>query len=76
MRNEIEFDWYLIGAKLANSDDAEQSQFFSGFAKELDSWETHAQKEMQMCCVNSKLKDKVKEILKNYLPMLWYKDGE
>lgn len=76
MKNEIEFNWYLIGAKLASLTDEEQSQFFTGFANELESWETHSQREMQMCYVNSKLKDKIKKTLKNYLPTLWYKGGE
>lgn len=76
MKEPIEYKWDLIGAKLANLSDDEQSQFFMGFAKEIDSWETHYQKEMQMVSINKKLTKDVVEILVKYLPTICYKEAE
>lgn len=73
MKNEIEFNWFLIGAKIANSSDEAQSEFFRGFANEVDSWETHSQKELQMIMINKKLTQKIKDILEKYLPAIYYK---
>lgn len=74
MKEPIEYKWDLIGAKLASLSDDEQSQFFTGFAKEIDSWETHYQKEMQMVSINRKLKKDIIEILIKYLPTICYKE--
>ena len=74
MKNEIEFNWYLMGAKVANESDESQAEFFRGFANEINSWETHSQREMQMINVNKRMTDKIKDILEKYLPALWFND--
>jgi hypothetical protein len=74
MRNEIEFNWFLIGAKLADASDDEQALFFNGFANELNSWDTHSQKEMQMLLAGDKMNKKAKEVIEKYLPALWFND--
>ena len=73
---EINFNWKYIGAKLASLSDSEQSDFFEGFAIELDSFETHYQKEMQMISINHKLNDKIRNILERYLPAIYYKQED
>ena len=69
---EIIFDWESIGAKLASLSDDEQSKFFTGFASELDSFDTHYSKEMQMISINRKLKPTTIDILEKYLPAISY----
>lgn len=76
MKDLLEIDWGMMGAKVATLSDEQQALFFEGFVKELDSWETHYQKEMQMMYINSKLSNKAKEILKKYLSSLWYEDKQ
>ena len=68
---EIKINWDYMGAKLANLDDEEQAKFFIGFAKELDSWDTHYRKEMQMVHISLKLDKKIKEILNTYLTTIF-----
>jgi len=65
MINTIEIKWDLLGAYLAAGSDVEQSEFFTGFAKEFASpnFGSHYAREMQMIEVNNKLNDKVKKIL-------------
>jgi len=75
VKDIIDIKWDFLGAKLATLSDEEQALFFVGFAKELDSFESHYAKEMQLTNVNSKLSDKVKDVLKRYMPAIWYKEG-
>lgn len=72
--DEISINWRLMGAKLAILGDDEQSEFFTGFAKELYTFETHMKKEMQMISVGEKLSIGVKKVLEKYLPSLWEKE--
>ena len=74
MIDTIEIKWDLLGARLATLSDEEQSEFFTGFAKELMSFETHYKREMQMTFVNGKMKKEVKKTLEKYLPALWYEE--
>lgn len=71
---EIEFHWTAIGAKLASLSDTQQAAFFTGFAKEIDSFDTHYSKESQMFFVKDLLKPEIREILKRYLPCIWYEE--
>ena len=75
MINTIEINWELLGAKLAALSDNEQSEFFKGFARELDGFESHHSREMQMAYVNGKLDNKSKMTLKRYFPMIWWEDA-
>ena len=72
MINTIEIKWDLLGAKLASLGDEEQGQFFKGFARELDHYESSYLTEVQMLHIRDKLGAKEKLILENYLPYLWY----
>ena len=70
----IEIKWDLLGAKLARLNDDDQAKFFTGFAKELKSWDTHYAREAQMLHINSNLCIDVKKTLEDYLPALWYEE--
>lgn len=74
MKNSVEIKWDFLGAELACLSDEEQTSFFEGFARELDSFETHYAKEMQMTYVNAKLSKKAKNVLERYMPAIWYED--
>lgn len=74
MKDVIQIRWDFLGAKLATLSDEEQALFFKGFANELNSFESHYAKEMQMTYVNSKLDNKTKDVLERYMPAIWYKD--
>jgi len=56
-------DWEYIGARLAQSDDVEQANFFKAFLKECKTWGTNHQVQMQLAAVNSKLTREEKEEL-------------
>ena len=58
-------DWSYIGAKLAQATDAEQADMFKGFVKELGTFETRYQAEMQLCSVNRLLSQDEIELLKS-----------
>jgi len=73
MKESINIQWDLLGAELAILPDAEQALFFRGFARELNSFESHYAKEMQMININAKLEEKDKTVLEAYLPAIWYK---
>jgi len=51
MRHGIEqpIDWKLMGAKLADESSCAQEQFFIHFIKEMRSWGTVFQMQLQMC---------------------------
>ncbi len=68
----VNFNWKLLGARLAKLSNDEQSSFFSGFALELKSFETHIARETQILSVGEKLKKNEREILEEYLPSLWF----
>lgn len=76
MQEEITIKWDLLGAKLATLSDNEQSEFFKGFAIELNHFDSHYLKEMQMLYIKDKLEKKIKDILKEYLPALWYENDK
>ena len=67
MIDTIDIKWDMLGAKLASLSDNEQSKFFTGFAKELASFDTHYNREMQMMSVNGKLSKDVKKTLEDYI---------
>ena len=50
-----DIDWEQVGAQLANESDNEQVEFFKSFVKEMNSWGTHYQTQMQLAFVNEKL---------------------
>jgi hypothetical protein len=37
-RQGIAYDWKFLASVLANSDSAEQTEFFQSFVKEMDNW--------------------------------------
>lgn len=76
MKELVNMNWDVIGAKLAALSDNEQALFFTGFAKELDHYDTHFQKETQMLYIKDKLTEKTKKTLEEYFPSLWFKDNE
>ncbi len=55
MRNGMLIDWATAGALLAAGDDNDQAEFFKSFAKEVQTYPTHHQQEIQMCFINKKL---------------------
>lgn len=59
----IVIDWGHIGAELAICESEEQIKFFKGFYREVNSWPTHRQKEMQMLWIADGLSKEEKEIL-------------
>ena len=70
--NSINIKWDFLGAELAALSDEEQSEFFKGFARELNSYESNYAKDMQMASVNMKLSEEDKAILREHLPNIWY----
>ena len=64
-------NWEYIGARLAQTDDHNQTAFFKAFVKECLSWGTRHQVEYQLAGVNSELTKEEK----NVLGMLGY-EGE
>lgn len=73
MKKLMEVNWSIMGAEVAVMGDKEQAEFFTGFAKELEMFDTHYQRELQMLSVNDKLKKNIRDILEKYLPALWEK---
>ena len=59
-----EIDWDYIGAVLANESDENQSKFFKSMLKEMKTWGTSHQVELQLAYVNNKLTDEEREQLK------------
>jgi len=56
-------DWEYVGALLAHEDDDAQAAFFKGFVKEVNTFDTRHQTEMQLISVSNKLTDAEKETL-------------
>lgn len=69
---KTEIKWDYLGAELATLSDEEQSKFFIGFIKELQSW-PHYNAEMQMLMVKDKLPEKIKLSAEDFLSNLWFK---
>jgi len=67
----ISINWGLLGAKLANSSDIEQAEFFKGFAFDMNKYESSYAQALQLRCVYSKLSKREQTVLKNCLSMLW-----
>jgi hypothetical protein len=59
----IIYDWKFLGAVLANDDESVQADFFKAFIKEINTWGTRMQREMQLIWVNKRLTDEEKELL-------------
>ena len=59
-----DIDWEYIGAVLANEGDEEQAKFLNSMAKEMLSWGTRFQAEMQVTSIASKLNPSTKKLLK------------
>jgi hypothetical protein len=65
MKNGIitEINWELVGAQLANADDEDQAKMLNAMAREMLSWGTKYQAEMQVTSIQSKMTDEAKELL-------------
>lgn len=63
MKTGILFNWTLAGALLATEDADTQAQFFKAFIKEILTWPTCHQREMQLMFINEKMTDEEKELL-------------
>lgn len=63
MKIALEVDWAYIGALFANASDAEQGQFFTAMAKEMSTWPTNFQREMQMHSAGEHTSDEAKHLL-------------
>lgn len=74
MKEIININWDLLGAKLAKLSDVEQGAFFHGFAQELNRYESKYAQCLQMAYVKDKLTKQDKDILEEVLPCLWYKE--
>lgn len=70
MRRKLPMDWELVAAYLANEGDDIQIKFFTRMLKEMRSWGTDYEIELQLAAVNSGLSDDDKELL----TILSYKD--
>lgn len=60
----IPLNWTYIGALLANADDTEQAACFNAMAKEMGSWDTRHQAEMQIASVDRHLTPAAKDLLR------------
>lgn len=77
MRDTIEVQWDMLGAKLAALGDEEQAKFFHGFAHELASscYDSHYRREMQMLAIGEHIPPDSRKVLEEYMPCLWYKEA-
>lgn len=71
MLESISINWKLMGAKLARLSDNEQVEFFTGFVKEMQAYESNQAAQMQLCYVNHALKEDVREWMRDNLGCLW-----
>jgi len=76
MMMSVEVRWDLLGAQLATLGEEEQSQFFAGFARELDGYDTHYHREVQMIAIGDKLDNGTRRTLARYLPGIWGGESE
>lgn len=76
MNKAIEIQWDLLGAQLALLDSEKQADFFKGFAREMDNYDSKYKAESQMAFINLELEDRDKKVLEFLLPTLYYKDDE
>lgn len=60
----ITINWSIIGAQLALESDEEQIQFFKAFTKEVQTYPTQHQIELQMYSINTGLTTDERDILK------------
>ena len=74
MNESIILNWGLLGAKLANLSDNEQSEFLKGFAFELNRYESNYKIQIQMFSIKDKLNKKEIKILEESFSCLWYKE--
>jgi len=75
MKNEIDINWEILGAKFANLGDNKQALFFRGMARELSHWDSIHNKQMQFFSVARKLTEKDKIELQKSLECLWWEEG-
>ena len=64
MKNGIitEINWELVGAQLANADNTDQAKVLNAMAKEMLSWGTTYQAEMQVASMRSMMTDEAKQL--------------
>ena len=65
------FNWGLLGAELAVSDDNDQTAFFKAFAGEMNKFDTKWARDMQIVQINKKLSLDEKELFR----ILGYEEG-
>jgi len=65
----ISIDCAIFGARLANDGADEQAQFFHGLARELASWPSHFEQEVQFAEIASRLSMEDRAILSNVCSM-------
>lgn len=58
-----EIDWARSGAYLANEDAADQAALLNSMAKEMLSWDTKYQAELQVASIREKLTEEARELL-------------
>ena len=58
-----DLDWAQVGADLARGDSNDQTDFFKAFIKEMNSWGTRHQVEMQLAYVNGELSKEERKTL-------------
>jgi hypothetical protein len=65
----IEIDYAVLGARLADEDAKLQAQFFHGLARELASWPSHFEQEVQFGSIARLLSKEDRGILANVCAM-------
>lgn len=65
MKNGIitQINWELVGAQLANEDAEIQAKALNAMAKEMLSWGTRHQAEMQVTAIQENMTEEAKELL-------------
>jgi F0F1-type ATP synthase alpha subunit len=71
----ILIDMEALGAEFAVMDSTDQAKFFRGLARELKTWKSDYQKQLQFAHVASEITPADKGELENALGMLWLKDS-
>ena len=69
MTSSVIINLNVAGARLAISDDGEQSTFLKGFAAGLKDYQTTYEVELQGASVHDKLTDKERELLRHYFDL-------
>jgi hypothetical protein len=69
MTSSVIINLNVAGARLAISDDGEQSTFLKGFAAGLKDYPTTYEVELQGASVHDKLTDKERELLRHFFDL-------